>query len=383
MKREHNRSASSCPRGTSRRDFLKLAVAGLLAGCSPIRQPAATPVPSPSASLGINSAEGPTSEPTTAPTSAATAAPTSAPTATPVPADALPRTPDALSKVVRARRAGVWDGDALVPQAIRQMLDGSITELTGLGDATEAWASLFDPGERIAIKVNTIASSDFWTHVPLVMAVTDCLQDAGVPAGQIVIFDRQTRELEYAGFPVNEDGPGVRCCGTEFNYTAGWAIMDTDIRFSDILLNCDALINMPILKHHNHSGVTFAMKNHFGTFDRPRSFHRPRTGPAIAELNSPSPIQDRTRLVIGDTLTVCPPSRGGWHQAVAGDSILVSFDPVAHDAVGLQMLGEVIASAGIDPAPAIDLASGWLTSSAGLGLGTNDPDSIELVEVTL
>ena len=48
--------------------------------------------------------------------------------ATPVPADAPPRTPDALSKVVRARHAGAWDGDALVPEAIRQMLDNHLAK---------------------------------------------------------------------------------------------------------------------------------------------------------------------------------------------------------------------------------------------------------------
>jgi len=361
MTRDHNRSDGSHPRGISRREFIKLAaMAGLLAGCRPTRQVVVTAPP--------------TSMPTDAPTPAPTTTPTTAPTAAPS---------AELSKVVRARHASVWDGDSLVPEAVRQMLDASITKLTGLDDAREAWATLFAPDEHIAIKVNTIRTSNFWTHVPLVMAVTECLQDAGVPAEQIVIFDRRTRELEYAGFPVNEDGPGVRCYGTEGGYTAGWTIMDTSVRLSDVLLNCDALINVPILKHHNHSGITFAMKNHFGTFDRPSSFHRPRTGPAITELNGLLPIRNRTRLVIGDTLAVCPLSRGGWHQAVTGDSILVSFDPVAHDTVGLQMLGEVMASEGIDPAPAIDLANGWLTSSAELGLGTNDLDNIELVEINL
>jgi uncharacterized Fe-S center protein len=159
--------------------------------------------------------------------------------------------------------------------------------------------------------------------------------------------------------------------------------MDSDILLSDILLNCDALINMPILKHHSHSGITFAMKNHFGTFNRPSSFHRPHTGAAIVELNALSPIQDRTRLIIGDTLTICPISRHGWFEAVTGDSILMSFDPVAHDAVGLQMLSEAMVSEGHDPAAALDLATPWLASAAELGLGTNNPDYIELVEVSL
>ncbi len=344
MAREHNCSATPRPRVISRRAFLKLAaMAGLLAGCRPIRQLAATPTRPPVTRIR----------------------------------------PDAPGKVVRARHAGVWDGDTLVPEAIRQMLDASITALTGLNDATAAWAALFDPGERIAIKVNTIRTSDYWTHVPLVMAVTECLQEAGVPAEQIIIFDRASSELKNAGYPVNKDGTGVRCYGTDRHYTAGWTLLGTDIKLSDVLLNCDALINMPILKHHSHSGVTFAMKNHFGTFDLPGAFHRPQTGPAIVELNALAPIKDRARLIIGDTLTVCPISRHGWFEAVTGDSILVSFDPVAHDAVGLQMLSEVRVSEGHDPKAATDLANPWLASAAELGLGTDDPDSIELVEVTL
>ncbi|MDY7080189.1 MAG: DUF362 domain-containing protein [Chloroflexota bacterium] len=372
MTREHGYDDDSCPQGMSRREFIKLAaMAGLLAGCRPARQPEAVPTSAPTDTPSPMPSPVPT---TTTPTAAPTATSTVIPTVAP---------PTDSGKVVRARHAGVWDGDTLVPDAIRRMLAASITALTGLNDAGAAWASLFDPNERIAIKVNTIRTSDFWTHAPLVMAVTECLQEAGVLAEQIVIFDRDIYELENASYPLNQDGPGVRCYGTDGNYTAGWTIMDTDIRLSDILLNCDALINMPILKHHNHSGITFAMKNHFGAFDRPGFFHRPLTGAAMVELNGLPPIRDRTRLVIGDTLTVCPLSRGGWSQAVTGDSILVSFDPVAHDAVGLQVLSEAMVSEGYDPAAALDLAAHWLASAAELGLGIGDLDDIELVEVKL
>jgi hypothetical protein len=370
MAKEQNHRDNPRPQAISRREFIKLAAVSLLAGCRPAQQATIT------------------TPPTSAPTD--TLAPTAPPTATPAPtSEPTPAVSEIQSKVVRARHAGVWEGDTLVPEAIQHMLDVSITELTGLGDVTAAWASLFAPSERVAIKVNTIATSAFWTHVPLVMAVTERLQDAGIPAEQIVIFDRGNRELKQAGFELNEDGPGVRCYGSELNYTAGadgrhpWTILDTDIRLSDTLLNCDALINMPILKHHNHSGVTFAMKNHFGTFDRPSMFHRPRTGPAIVELNALAPIRDRARLVIGDCLTICPLSRGGWFQAVTGDSILMSLDPVAHDAVGLQILSEAMAAEGNDPTGAVELANSWLAASAELGLGTGDLNHIGLTEVTL
>lgn len=335
---------SPSPRTISRREFIKLAaLAGLLAGCRSNQKLVAAPA--------------------TAPTSVPTAIPTLRP----------------LSTVVHARHTGVWNGDALVPGAIHQMLDASITALTGLDDVGSAWASLFDPGERIAIKVNTINSSSFWTHVPLVMAVTERLQEAGVPAEQIVIFDRETEELDRAGYSINRDRSGVRCYGTDTEYTTGWTVMDRKVGLSNILLSCDALINVPILKHHNTSGFTFAMKNHYGTFDRPSQFHW-GIERAIPELNALEAIKDRIRLIIGDALTVCPRN---WNRAVTWDSIFMSFDPVAHDVIALQELTEVMISEGHSPESATNLAEPWLKNSAGLGLGTNDLDRIELVEVAL
>ncbi|MBN1977633.1 MAG: DUF362 domain-containing protein, partial [Anaerolineae bacterium] len=259
----------------TRRDFLKLsgaaAAAGLLAGCA---------APKPSVSRE----------------------------------NVLKFHPDAPSRVVRAHHAGVWTGtpteladsseenNLLAPKALREMLDASITELTGLDKASDAWSVLFSPDERIAIKVNAFRNGLIWTHAPLVTAVTDSLQDAGIPAEQIVIFDYYTRELEKAGFAINEDGPGVRCYGTESNYTQEGTVKGRDIELSDILLACDALINMPILKSHMIAGISFAMKNHYGSISGPSLLHS-NIGRAMAELNALSPIKDRTRLIVGDALT--------------------------------------------------------------------------------
>jgi hypothetical protein len=192
VSREIDRDNGSHPPAVSRRDFLKIAAAaGLLAGCSPTQKPEA----------------GPTSPPTILSTSAPTATP--APTGTPGPM------PSGPSKVVRVH-SGVWDGDTLAPDPIRQMLDNSITELTDIDDAGAAWASLFDPGERVAIKVNTIQSSHYWTHVPLVMAVTESLQDVGIPAEQIVIFFRSTGEVRHALPQAGRFWTPTSCSATSF-----------------------------------------------------------------------------------------------------------------------------------------------------------------------
>jgi hypothetical protein len=298
--------------------------------------------------------------------------------------DIIKMHPEVPSKVVHTHHAGVWAGDTLSPEAIRQMLDASITALTGLNDAAEAWAALFDPNERIAIKVNAIRTSEFWTHVPLVMIVTEQLQAVGVPPEQIIIFDRYSYELEGAGYTVNKDSSGVRCYGTDDKYAEEWSIVDTDIQFSSILLECDALINMPLLKEHLLSGISFAMKNHYGTFDRPDAFHfGKKIKQGIAQLNSLAPIKARTRLIIGDALNIAHATLTGWYEAEPGASIFMSFDPVAHDTAGLQYFSEVWTTIERDPASALRKSKSWLENGAKLGVGTNDPDSIDLVEVNL
>jgi hypothetical protein len=357
----------------TRRQFIKLSgtatAAGLLAGCGGRATPTPTPIPTP----------------------------------TPMPSvsreDVFKFHPDALSKVMHAHHTGVWtstptlesladsaeENTLLAPEVLREMLDASISELTGLENARDAWAVLFSPEERIAIKVNAFRNSLIWTHVPLVTAVTDSLQEAGVPAEQIVIFDYYTRELEEAGFAINEDGPGVRCCGTESNYTQEGTVKGRDVELSDILLECDALINMPVLKSHMIAGLSFAMKNHYGSIRRPSLFHGD-IGNAMAELNALSPIQDRTRLIVGDALTACLRYKGAypyWFSDRAGDSILMSFDPVAIDTTALQMLEQFLTDEGEDPSSILRNGTPCLESAAELGLGTNDPANIDLTEINL
>jgi hypothetical protein len=355
----------------SRRDFLKLATAaGLLAGCGAVEQPAATPTSPPAD--------------TPAPTD------TPEPTVTPMVVaagdrpDLIKMYPDVPSKVVQTHHSGVWSGETLEPNALRQMLDASITELTGLNDAREAWAALFRPTEKVAIKVNTFSNSIIWTHAPLVNAVTESLQDAGVPAEQIYIYDFLSM-FQDAGYEVNEDGPGVRCI-EESDFTGEWKVANSVARLSGILQNCHALINMPVLKSHMIAGLTFAMKNHFGSVSNPGGLHS-SIDQTIAELNALPPIKDRARLIIGDVLEAnlrYGASWPYWEPDWKGDSILMSFDPVAHDAVGLQILEQLQSENDATLASSLrDRASSYLKIGAELGLGTEQSDNMDIAEIEL
>jgi hypothetical protein len=312
----------------------------------------------------------------------------SAPTADPAEAAArrkeIMRTyPEVPSRVVRTRGEGVWKGDDLSPAILRKMLDASITRLTGLSDAREAWAALFSPDDRIAIKVNAFRNSLIWTHVPLSKAVTDSLLDAGIPAEQITLTDYYTTELEDAGFPVNRDGPGIRCYGADSGYEEEVTIDGAKVKLNPTIADCTALINMPVLKSHMITGITFAMKNHFGSVSSPETLHNP-AWTKMASLNALPQIKDRTRLIVGDMLEANLEYAGFypyWKADYRGDSILMSFDPVAHDAVGLDILTELLAEKGKNVS-LLDSANRCLASGADLGLGTPLPENMDLVEAT-
>ena len=221
--------------------------------------------------------------------------------------------PQVKSRVVRASDCNVWQGEQLSTGVLRTMVDASLVSLTGLQDAAEAWRALFDPQEIIAIKVNTFRNSLIWTHPALVQAVTDSMIAAGLTAENIILYDYYTDELTTAGFTINTDGPGVRCYGTDQSDSTSWPILKREFKISDILVNADALINMPVLKSHMISGLTFALKNHYGSVSYPDGLHDIRNYlPALSSLPC---IQQATRLVIGDALqparATCPRSLTG------------------------------------------------------------------------
>jgi hypothetical protein len=296
--------------------------------------------------------------------------------------------PDISSRVVHAHSTKAWNGDELDPVILGEMLDASIVKLTGLEDAKKAWTALFHKKEKIAIKVNTIRNALFWTHPPLVQAVTERLQrSAGVPAENIIIFDREEDELVGAGYTLNKDGAGVRCMATGKDYTEGFTISGIAVKMSNIVMNCDALINMPLLKCHSLAGYTFAMKNHYGTFNAPETFHgNTRLIDAVAGLNAFEPVQQKTRLIIGDMLTACLREERSWPYwatAEKGDSILMSFDPVAHDAVGLDYFVQLKEERGEKTDFVRSRSAQWLARGRELGVGTDEAGQRELIEFEL
>jgi hypothetical protein len=403
----------------SRRRFVGLALgvaAQLLAACGRLSAPATTPTP------GVAAAPPATASPepaTHTPSPAAPAAPTllssatapataiAAPvgasptplpaTYTPVPATpTLPpqasATPLALpgratlmahwpavdrSRVVAIYHSGAWAGDTPDPATVLQMLDAGVSTLAGIPDVAAVWRILFDPGDRVLVKVNCIAYGGP-TQPAVAYAVAQRVQQAGVPGENILIFDRTDGELAAAGYTLNERAPGVRCHGSRGAGTR-IALSQAKVRLYRELDDCDALINIPTPKQHGTAGISVSLKNHYGSVDEPGRLHGSRCDPAIAELNAQPAIRDKTRLIVGAALAV---SADDWDHPVRENALLLSFDPVALDTVARDILVRRRQELGLSSTFLIEGAPQLATAQA-LQLGTAEPGRIDLREVRL
>jgi len=130
------------------------------------------------------------------------------------------------------------------------------------------------------------------------------------------------------------------------------------------------------------SGISFALKNHYGCVSNPSQLHQ--IDILLPWLNTLPMIKNATRLVIGDALAASVVGRGSlpyWEEDLKGDSILMSFDPLAQDRVALDMLVKMAETMNADSSYMTGLASRWMGGAKEAGLGTDDLAEIELVEL--
>jgi hypothetical protein len=259
------------------------------------------------------------------------------------------------------------------------MLDDGLRTLTGISDVLAVWRTLFDSGERVLLKVNCIAYGGP-TQPAVTYAVAQRLQDAGLRAENILIFDRNNNDLAGGGYQINEGGPGVQCYGREKRGSGTEArLSQATVRFYKEIDACDALVNLPIPKQHGMAGVSVALKNHYGSVDNPSALHGNGCDPAIAELNAQPNIREKTRLVVGAALNVSP---SDWNRPVRENALLLSFDPVALDTVARDMLVRHRQSQGLDGGSLVGGAHHLQTAQA-LKLGATTAELIDLREVNL
>ncbi len=295
------------------------------------------------------------------------------------------------SRVVIAQDPQLRGSDSTADsQRMLSLLDRTMETLFQVGRPDEAWKKIVRPGQMVGLKVNALGGRGFSGSPRLAEAICERLQQAGIRAADIVIWDRDTDELERAGFHVCIAGNRVQCFGTDrMGYEddlATWGSVGS--RLSKILTQrCDVLINVPVLKDHDGAGVTIALKNMYGTIHNPNKYHPNGCDPYIADVNMLPEIRSRMRLSICDATTACYEGGPAYKPQYSWqpNALLASQDPVALDTTGWQMIERKRAEEGLKALEAEERAPRYLATAADPQhrLGINDPQRIERVETDL
>lgn len=266
----------------------------------------------------------------------------------------------------------------LVKSEVERMLDWAMIQLTGAKSTERAWETFFDKREVVAIKVNCIAGLALSSHPAIVEVICQRLKGAGVKLENIFVYDCTTKALLGAGYSANRSGEGVRIFGTDGDYGPETSSGVWRGRLSNILMRATALINVPVLKDHYISGVTLALKNHLGTCHNPASLHHNHGNPGIADLNAHPEIARKNRLI------VCDATRAVYHGgpmfnprfAWAPNMLIVSTDPVAHDAFGLHLIDKERSSKGL---PSSAPRATHIATAQRRGLGVADLSKVKVI----
>ncbi len=265
-------------------------------------------------------------------------------------------------------------------EAVLASLDEGIKYAFSETDAARAWARLCTPEDVVALKINCI-SGLMYSHPVVVGAIVQRLQDIGVPAQNIVVWDRTSGEMARCGYDISREGAGVRYYGTDGAYDEWVQHRSVATRLSKVLTQtAQVLINVPVLKDHGGAGVTLAMKNHYGSVANPGDLHGDWCNQA-AELSDVPRIRSMTRLIVADcTRALFDGGPGGRPETIwPAQALLVSTNPVAADAIGLEMLDAKRAEEGLDP---LRPRAKHVATAAQIGLGPNNRADMSVLEIT-
>lgn len=271
------------------------------------------------------------------------------------------RHPEVLIKDYRANRP-----------VMEEMIERGIRELTGADSAEKAWRQVAQEGDRVSAKTTRSGGENLKTHEEISFYLRRRLsQAAKVDREKIIAWDRP--DLRGALLELS-DAYKLPTSGRE---TRLRAVLARDVT---------AIINLPVLKTHNGTGASISMKNHFGSINNPSAFHGWEDGmwKHIAEVNALEPIRSRTRLIICDATRPLYDGGPGDNERYRwnANSLIIGFDPVAVERVGLEMLLKKREAEAGKPWP-LPAAEKLVEYADRLNLGNGDLRRIDLVELKL
>ena len=249
------------------------------------------------------------------------------------------------SRVVLIRDEAVLQNGVHNKAILEQMLDKALVKLTGEADADAAWKKILKPDDVLGIKSNV------WRNLRTPEELEEVIQEKAVKVG-----------IKKADIAVDDRGvlrnPGFQ--------------------------NTTALINVRPMRTHAWSGVGSLLKNYIMFDPKPPAYHGDSCAD-LATLWELPVVKGKTRLNILLMLNPLFHGVGPHHYnkkyTWEYKGMLVGFDPVAVDAVGLQILQAKRREYFGEDNPLNPPAKHIMLADTRHKLGNANPGKIELVKL--
>lgn len=308
----------------------------------------------------------------------------------------------------RARVVVVEDADTIVNlkierEAVHRLVDEGITAWTGQSPAARAWQAVVNTNQVIGLKVYSAPGRVSGTRPAVIEGIIEGLLAAGLPATNIIIWDRRLADLGAAGYFDVAERYGVRIAGAmtsgwdEQNYYDNplvgklvWGDLDfgrqtaTAGRYSYVTRlvteEMDRIIVVSPMLNHNEArvaGCLFSLAN--GSVDNFLRFEGDafRLEIAVPEICALAAVGDKVALYIVDALIA--QYEGGQrsllHYSWPLRELRFSRDPVALDLLSAHEMSELRRA----PLPDNVRTNFTLFNNAALvGLGIADTNRIDV-----
>lgn len=272
-------------------------------------------------------------------------------------------------RVIAVEHPGSIIADVYQKETIQQMLQRGMTELTQAPSWQDAWKVFFEKGDVVGLKVSPVGGKHLCSDPSVLRAVIAGLNEAGVTNQNIIIFNRYRQEAVECG--IDKWGPeGVRFDAASKAYNETQLDMEgydekhymemalikpndspTDVHVRRsyvakiVTQQCNKIINLPVLKHHQSAGVTITLKNmSHGCVNNVNRSHLTPTNNAcgmfIPAVVSLPVFREKFVLQIVDAV------KASYHGGPPGKprfiwepkTLYFGTDPVAMDKTGLKVI---------------------------------------------
>ena len=326
-------------------------------------------------------------------------------------------------RVSAVRNPAAIVGGHYQAEAVREMMQKGMMDLTGADGWVDAWRHFFEPGDVVGIKLNPVGQPLVKSDVTVVRGIIAGLEAAGVRRQDIVAYDRYRKQFLQAGYD-KWLPDGVRFSNAVEDYDTiqqgidgydpdhymdmaltlpGYGLDNLTARRSYaarfITSEVNKLVNVPVLKDHQSAGVTLALKNL--SHGLVNNVCRSHSSSSLNACNAFIPavvglpvIRNKTVMHILDGV------KGVYHGGPSArpefvwehSTLYFATDPVALDHIGWEVIDAKRVSVGmkklVDTPPDkfstfVHRQPEHVEIAGALGLGVWDRDKIDLRPVKL